>query len=150
MICPSGRVSAALASLGVPSEADTATVISWHPLDAHLDGVVEFVLGSPDSRLESAVTRVLATNKLGRYVRLLLWDVGRKLLRAVRSRREVCEALARADVIVAAERTGVITAWYASRRLTSAARVVNGVVPAATLLQAERSAARLAVSGGAV
>lgn len=142
LVSPSGRVAEALDQLGLPSADDEVSVIAWSPLDAQIDGVEEFVLELPKSRVESALTRLLDTNRIGRYLHYLLWDRGRKLQREVRSQTDVRTALAGADVIIAAERTGIVTAWYASRHWTSEARVVNGVVPAATLLQVERRIAR--------
>lgn len=144
LITTTGKVSRALATLGLPSATDPAAVISWSPIDGEVDDVEAFVLGSPQSRWESAFARLLATNRFGRYARRVLLDKSRTLLRAVRSREDARTTLARADVIVAADRTAVITAWYASRHWTSTARVVNGVGPASLLLQVERRAAKQA------
>lgn len=142
VISASGHVSDTLGRLGLPAAGDTVAVVAWNPVDEHAAGVEEFVLGQPASRLESAFSRMLSRNRVTRYLCLILWDVGRKLLRAARSRADVRDALAGADVIVTTERNGVLTAWYASRHWAPKAQVVYGVVAAATLLQLDRRTAR--------
>jgi len=105
--------------LVLPRGAAAPAAVSAHHVDLRLGGV------------GAAVRRLVWGSAAGRTVfRLTPWDGGRRLWRAVRRDPAISELLRNADLVVAAERDGVFTAWKSVRR-TPAQACVYGLPAAA-------------------
>ncbi len=144
VICPSGVVSQVLARLALPGPegAGTTTVVSSKAADVRPEaGLQVLTMGRPLGKAAERATRALSGSVVGRNIlRLTPWDGGRRLARAARRDTRVRAACSGADLIVAVERDGILTAWTAARRWAEpSASVVYGVAAADALLRQARA-----------
>lgn len=144
LICPSGAVSQVLDRLGLAADdaTEATTVVTWSPADVAPTATRRVVtVGRPAGALGAAVSRVLSRSVIGRNVlRLTPWDAGRRMARAALRDEQVRAAAASADLIVAVERDGILTAWKAARRWSRPdTHAVYGAAAATALLR-QRSA----------
>ena len=140
LVAPSGRTAEILRRLGLPREDVSAAVVSWSSPDFADTGVESAAVGVPSSGAETRIVRSLSGSPIGRnLLRLLPWDGGRRLRRAVKSDPRARALLAAADIIVVTERDGILTGWHAGRHWAApATEVVYGAAAADTLIQLAR------------
>ena len=127
-----------MAMTGMPNCAVISCAADVAPAAATLRVVT---VGRPSGRLGASVSRMLSRSVIGRnLLRLTPWDGGRRMARAALREERVRRAAASADLIVAVERDGILTAWKAARRWSRPdAHAVYGVAAATALLR-QRSA----------
>ena len=137
LVAPSGRVAEILGRLGLPGEGTSVSVVSWSAPDVDNAAVETAAVGAPPSSAEASIVRALAGSPAGRnLLRLLPWDGGRKLRRAVKSNARARALLSAADIVVVTERDGILTGWHAAHRWAApSTEVVYGVAAADTLVQ---------------
>lgn len=142
LVCPSGAISSVLDRIRATGgeSADEVTVVSWRRRDVDATDTQSIIVGHPLGSFSRAMNDALRGSVVGRNVlRLSPIDGGRRMWRATRREPRFRAAVTRADLIVAVERDGILTAWMAARTLApSTARAVYGAAPAEALLRIAR------------
>lgn len=139
VIAPSGAVAAALDSLQIRSD-DHVDVVTATSCDAQGSSVAQIELGPSALPSRGRMATALQRSVIGRNIlRLTPLDGGRRFAKAARRNRDFQTSTAEADLIVALERDGILTAWKALRASARpGVRGVHGLAPARALLAAGR------------
>ena len=139
LIAPNGSVASAIESLPLPADGAHEVIVVAAESTDH-PGSTTVLLGADSLPGRGRFARALAQSVVGRNLqRLTPADGGRRFYRAARKKHEFRSAARRADLIVALERDGILTAWSALHKdALPTARGVYGIAPATALLKASR------------